>query len=322
MRPGVFVDFQVYSLRRSDDGRTVGIAAPAGSVSSVKAVWIDSLEAAQEQFGADSAMTALLTAAMENCGDAVLAAAFTAGNAAQYQAAVNLLCQSEAYCIVCGGAGIPEGAADAAAQKRKLLFASVPDEADGAALAAQINSERVVLTAPALCAGEAETEVSAAVVAALAAAHPGDSLLGKEIFGDYQAAELDEDEIQRLLRGCVTVLENGPVCPEVIRGLTTRGGKGAYRSIGAMTALDQVVRRLGDSLEERFSAGNGRLTLDAVRSQVECELMACQEDELISDWDAPAVVRDSTDPGCCQVSVGLRLRQEAVQIHLLASVGI
>lgn len=316
------MDFQVYPLRQSGQGRPVGIAAPVEGMAdeAPEVVLIDSLGEAEERFGGDSLMTALLTAAMENRGEAVWAAGFPAGNADRCREAVELLCRGEAYCVVCGGDGIPPGAAEAAQAQGKLLFAAVPEGQDGAALAASLDCERVILTAPGLRSGSG-ADVSAAVVGALAAGSPGDSLLGREILGEYQADPLSETEIQALMQAGVTVVENGAVGPEVIRGLTTRAGKG-YRSIGAMTALDQVVRLLREALEARFAAGKGRLSLEAVRSQVECELLARQEEELISGWDPPVVTRAPEDPGCCLVSVGIRIRQGAAQIRLLASVGI
>lgn len=358
MRPGIFVDYRVLSEKRSDSGKCVGIVG-CGSVGmdGIRAVSVTSLEVAYELFGETAPITALIGAVMDNADCPVVAVAVPLGaEIGQWNAALDCICAlQEPYCIVCGSNNTDVLRYGTALLRNgsvggKILFAPAPATSEAAcAFATELNCERVVLCTPPLVrAGQAtrslasdesnldasaldasSLDVSAAVVAAMAARGSGRNLFGEEVLGEYDILSgMTESEINLLLRGGVTVLEVGSVCPEVIRCVTTRtmdsSGKpdGSFRNLSAITALDEVVTSLRTALDARFEAGNGRLTLDMVRSVVELELLDNQELGLLSGYGKPMVELSEEDPSVCSITVELQIAQGVSQIRLLACIGI
>ena len=336
MRPGITVDYAPIPAAASDAPACVGVIAPAPQLSAVEALAVErfsDFSAAYAQYG-DSPLSSLIRAVFDNAPADVSAVRVNAGDTAQYQEAVELLAaQAAVSCIVSGDPDpdIAQSAAQLLADSShgggKLFFAGCPAGEDAALLAESINCERVILTAPPvypLDAPEQGPDLSPAIVAAIVLRQdsPASNLFGEEVLGDYGiSAPLTETALQELLRRGVTVLEPGSLCPEVIRGVTTRtlaaDGSPDYsmRNISVPRTVDAVAESLTAVLTRRLSVYG--IDLSSLSALVEWELLRLKEEEnLISAYDKPALALDSEDPSVCDITVGFTVRQGAAQILL------
>lgn len=336
MRPGITVDYAPIPAAVSAAPSCVGVIASAPLLPDVEvpvAERFSDYSAAYAQYG-DSPLSALIRAVFDNAPADVVAVRVNAGDTAQYQAAVTLLAaQASVSCIVSGDPdpAISEAAAlllaDSSHGGGKFFFSGCPADEDAAQLAESINCERVILTAPPVApldAPEQAPDLSPAIVAAIVLRQesPASNLFGEEVLGDYGIpAPLTEAALQDLLRRGVTVLEPGGLCPEVIRGVTTRtraaDGSTDYsmRNISVPRTVDAVAEALTAALSRRLSVYG--IDLASLAALVEWELLRLKEDEgLISAYDKPSLVPDTEDPSVCDITVGFTVRQSAAQIFL------
>ena len=163
--------------------------------------------------------------------------------------------------------------------------------------AGELNSERVVLVAPAVSQEAGGAWVAAAVAGAICGgSDPALPLGGAELQG-ISALEkrLDESEVDALIRGGVTPVERVGGSCWVIRGVTTRTKTGqasdqTWRDLTTILVVDDVIPGVREALRARFPrAKNTAQTRGAVQSLVVEVLERKLAAEVITGYDAVEV---------------------------------
>ena len=191
-----------------------------------------------------------------------------------------------------------------------------------------LNSERVVLTAPV---GEGG---GAAVAAAVAGAIAGESdpaipLGGAELKGvDGLEARYGDTEIDTLVRGGVTPVEQAAGVVSVVRGVTTRTKTGeaadaTWRELTTIRIVDDVIPTVRDALRARFRrAKNTEQSRGAIRSQVVLELENKLAREIITGYGEVSVEADADNPTVCLVDFSFTVAHGLNQIWLSAHITV
>lgn len=330
MRPGVTADYSPLPGRTGPSPRLAAVVGSAPALTPVETPVLErfaSLSAAQAVYGADAPLTAALRAVFENRPGDVAAVRINAGDPAQKQAALALLCeQREPMCIAVddADAALLAAAKPLLAAGGKFLFAAPAAGADPAQLAEGANCERILLVAPAIVPEGDPTGKNAApfLLAAMTARQTRPAnLFGAETLGDYTIPNpLGEARINELLRRGVTVFEPGALCPECVRAVTTRtqnpqgGPDYSLRNLSAPLTVDYVTQTLCAALAQKLA--EGALALSAIASLAEWELYRLREEAYLSSFEPPVVTPDPNDPSACEVGVRFTLRQSAAQIRL------
>ena len=197
-----------------------------------------------------------------------------------------------------------------------------------------INGERVVLTAPgcvdAQGNGISGVQVAAAVAGVIAGqTDPALPLGGAVLSGLYgMDGRYEDSELDVLIRGGVTPMEelNGTV--RVVRGVTTRTNvDGApdttWRDLNSILVVDDVIPAVRNALKSRFiRAKNTAQTRGAIRSQVVLELENKLAREIITGYDGVSVQQDSEEPTRCLVDFSFTVTHGINQIWLRAHITI
>lgn len=200
--------------------------------------------------------------------------------------------------------------------------------------AGDINSERVVLTAPG-CVDEqggadSGVQVAAAVAGAIAGqADPAVPLGGAVLTGLYGLDGRYEDgELDALIRGGVTAVEELSGVVSVVRGVTTRtttdgAADTTWRNLSSILVVDDVIPAIRNALKSRFRrAKNTAQTRGAIRSQVVLELENKLAREIIAGYDGVSVQQDSQEPTRCLVDFSFTVTHGINQIWLSAHITI
>lgn len=336
-RPGVYADYQVSSLLHRGTGlQPVGIAAETKKGEAGKLYTITGAAEAAALFGMDCGMTKLISVLLEN-GASIIHAVPTAGEtAADYAAAFAVLAAEESLrLIVCDSRqsavhaklleSIPKAPARGAYRIGIVEGTGTAQSLIGAAAA--LNHERMVLVGPA-AANETPGCAAAALAGLLSAEEDpalpinGAVLAGLEgLTGAFTEAELDI-----LIPGGVTVLEQVGGEVTVVRGVTTRTKSGetpdgTWRELTTVRILDDVVPGIRDSLRSRFTrAKNTAQTRGAIRTQVILELQEKLRREIIDSYGDVTVRQDGEDPTLClvdfQFTVAHGLNRIALTAHI------
>ncbi len=197
-----------------------------------------------------------------------------------------------------------------------------------------INSERVVLTAPGCVDGQGNADSGVQVAAAVAGAIAGQTdpavPLGGAVLtglhgldGRYEDSELDV-----LIRGGVTVVEELSGTVSVVRGVTTRtttdgAADTTWRDLNSILVVDDVIPAIRNALKSRFRrAKNTAQTRGAIRSQVVLELENKLAREIITGYDGVSVQQDSEEPTRCLVDFAFTVTHGINQIWLSAHITI
>ena len=339
-RPGVY---SVYTASAAVSGAarrgTAAIAARSGGGTVGTVYPITSYAQAAETFGETDGMTALIKLMLVNGAGKVLA---TPVRTTDYAAAFALLAEEEdVEAVVCDSDALAVQQAlrtsvESASQVRRERIAVVcgaPGEtaAQLVTRAAGLNSERMVLAAPATAATDTPAgQVAAAVAGAICGdSDPAVPLGGAVLRGIGTLADtFGESDIDTLVRGGVTPVELvGGKCT-VIRGVTTRTTTGGaadatWRELTTIRVVDNVVPGIRAALQARFTrAKNTAQVRGAIRSQVILELEQRKAGEIITDYGEVTVEPLADNPTVCLVTFSFTAAHGLNQIWLSAQITV
>lgn len=333
-RPGVYSSYTVSSVvSGSTGGKAVGLAALCQTGTAGVPVQVTRYEDAASAFGSESGLTELTRLLLENGASAVwavpvasesgYAAAFTALEAVESIAVT--VCDSSSLTVqqalrdsVC--------AASQARRERIGVVCGASGESVSALVnrAAELNSERMVLTAP------GGTELAAAVAGAIAGeSDPAVPLGGAELTGtDPVSVTYNDNEIDLLVRGGVTPLETVAGVTSVVRAVTTRTKTGesadnTWRELSTILIVDDVIPGVRSSLRSKFRrAKNTEQSRGAIRTQVVVELENRISREIITSYGNVAAEALESDPTICLVTFSFTLAHGLNQIWLTAHITV
>lgn len=337
-RPGVY---SVYTASAAVSGGarrgTAAIAAQSGGGTAGTVYSITSYAQAAEAFGDSDGLTTLVKLMLANGAGKVLAVPVS-GTA--YAAAFALLAEQEdVEVVVCDSTDLAvqqalRASVEEASQIRRERIAVVGSASGETAAqlvtrAAGLNSERVVLAAPAPAEGPGG-QVAAAVAGAICAdSDPAVPLGGAVLRGIGALSDsFGENDIDTLIRGGVTPVELvGGRC-SVIRGVTTRTTTGGaadatWRELTTIRVVDNVVPGIRSALQARFTrAKNTPQVRGAIRSQVILELEQRKAAEIITDYGEVTVEELADNPTVCLVTFSFTAAHGLNQIWLSAQITV
>ena len=343
-RPGVYSVYDASSVTSAGRAaKRIGVAALAVKGTANTAVTLTGYGAGVEAFGEDGAdtpgMSTLLKLLFANGASTVYAVRVGAGGGLEaYQAAFAALANCDIQVVVCdsGELTVQQALRDsvkAASEARRERIAVVGGKAGENATALVqraegLNSERVVLTAPV---GEGGGAVVAAAVAGAIAGEsdPAIPLGGAELKGvDGLEARYGDTEIDTLVRGGVTPVEQAAGVVSVVRGVTTRTKTGeaadaTWRELTTIRIVDDVIPTVRDALRARFRrAKNTEQSRGAIRSQVVLELENKLAREIITGYGEVSVEADADNPTVCLVDFSFTVAHGLNQIWLSAHITV
>ena len=336
-RPGVYSRYDASTVvSGGGSGKTVGIAA----LSEAEAGGLHALaryEDAAAAFGAEDNLCRLAQTLFRNGAAQVKAAPVAAEEG--YEAAFALLEAEEDLAVIfCDSTTLGvqqklrESVENASQARRERIAVVCPGSGENVselvARAEALNSERVVLAAPADGTGGALA--AAAAAGAIAGENdPAVPLGGAELKGvDTLQAQYGDSEIDLLVRGGVTPLECVGGKVSVVRGVTTRTKSGTaadatWRELTTIRIVDDVIPTVRDALRARFRrAKNTEQSRGAIRSQVVLELENKKAREIITGYDGVTVTALPENPTVCLVEFAFTVAHGLNQIWLTASITI
>ena len=345
-RPGVYSAYDASSVTRGRSrGAVVGLVgvnqkAPAGVVQ-VFTGYEKAVTALG--FGGQEAMSELVRLALRNGASAV--AAVAVADREQYESGFLALEQLENLSVViCDSTEeqvqqLMRDSVERASRVRRerIAVAACPGAVtvDGCISRAKaLNHERVVLAAPGCVDSRGEGMTGLLCAAAMAGAIAGETdpavpLGGAELKGMFGMAEQFTDrELDRLILGGVTVVENLGGVVSVVRGVTTRtttGGEAddTWRELTTIRIVDDVIPGLRNALRTRFRrAKNTARSREAIRAQVVLELEHKLEREIITGYEDVAVTADPREPTRCLVDFSFTAAHGLNQIWLTAHIAV
>ena len=340
-RPGVYSAYEVSSVLRS--GSRSGVAALAAVSTGGKAGEVSSLTSysqAVEAFGQGDGMTLLAGLLLANGAARVLAVPVEEGGS--YDQAFALLAAQEGVKVmVCDSEDLAVQQAlrevvEEASGNRRERIAVVPGGAGETVTqllqrAKGLNSERVVLTAPAaqddpLGAAQAAAAVAGAICGQ---SDPAIPLGGAELRGiTGLETRYPEGDLDLLIQGGVTPVEMTAGSAWVVRGVTTRTQTGdvsdaTWRELTTILVVDDVIPAIRQSLQARFRrTKNTQQVRSAIRSQVILELEHKKGAEIITDYGEVEVGSLEEDPSVCLVTFGFQVAHGLNQIWLSAQITV
>ncbi|MDO4815172.1 MAG: hypothetical protein Q4A83_01020 [Bacillota bacterium] len=303
-RPGIYAEYRVNSsFTAADDSVTVGVAAHInGDASSAKS--IVSYMDAVESYGICPMTKLIKTLFLNGCGR-ILAVPVIGEN---YPDAYARLLDGGADIIICDS----RSEDDLLTMKSALEngeYAMGIWECDETAdrcveYARDMNFERLII-----CAGADEAQGN------LAAALAGVISSEKELFLNGHALSgvgnlvrsFTEREIEDLIAGGVTPIENDGESVCVVRGVTTKTNTDgiedkSLREIATVITVQEVLKSVHSALKLKFArAKNDALTRGAIRSQVAVELEKKLAAGKIADYGNIRAVADTNDISLCRV---------------------
>lgn len=342
-RPGVYSVYDASSVTSAGRAaKRIGVAALAvkGTVNAV--VTLTGYSTGVDVFGEDEAgapgMSTLLKLLFANGASTVYAVRVAAeGDLAAYQAAFAALESYDVQVMVCGSSEVNiqkalktavETASAARGERIGVIGGSGDTAAQLVTRAAAINSERMVLVGPDMK-DENGTELpgvfaAAAVAGAIACGSDlAMPLNGAELYGigGLQSVYSDND-IDLLVQGGVTPLEDvgGVVSP--VRGITTRTKTGSaadatWRELTTILIADDVIPAVRSALRSKFArAKNTAQGRGAIRAQTIVELEKKKDAQIIESYGEVTVTASADDPTVCLVEFSFGVAHGLNQIHL------
>lgn len=340
-RPGVYSQYDLSGVVRSGGGKIAALIAKAASGDGTKAnLWYTYAQAAEQLGGEMAALARLLF-----LGGAAAVYGVPLSQDSQYETAIATAeALEDVKVVVCDATDTVtqkklKQSVEAASTARKERIAVVGAAAGATvsqltAQAVELNSERVVLVAPAALdeEGEALSGVRCAAAVAGAIAGLGDPALplgGAELPGlPGLSARYSENEIDALVRGGVTVLESVGGTVSVVRGVTTRTKTGSapdasWRELSTVLIVDDVIPGIRDALRTKFSrTKNTPQSRGAIRSQVIVELENRLNQEIITGYEDVTVTALPDEPEVCLVEFSFTVAHGLNQIWLSAHISI
>lgn len=346
-RPGVYSSYAASAVISGGVGRKNAALAVRMDEPEKKMWTISRYEDAVATFGPETAdnATALTRLLLSNGAAQVMVFPVKGSDLAAYKAAFEVMEKAEDIrFVVCDSTlvQVQQALRDSvhkASEAQRERIAVVAGGADESAVqlverAAQINSERVVLTAPGCLDGEGEgisgIQLAAAVAGALAGqSDPAVPLGGAGLNGLYGLNDrYDENELDVLIRGGVTAAESAGGAVSVVRGVTTRtttdGAQDrTWRDLNAILVVDDVIPAIRNALKSRFRrAKNTAQSRGAIRSQVVLELENKLAREIITGYEQVSVSADVEDPTRCLVDFSFTVTHGINQIWLSAHITV
>lgn len=337
-RPGVYSSYEVSSVLTGGTGGIAGVfgQADAGTVGTVLS--ISSAADAAAAFGTDSSLTTLIGTLLLNGASTVLATAAaigTAPTAEEYAAALTLLMEdSSVGVITCDSRDSAVHAAiktaiENAGEQYKYRIAVLESSGETAQLvsaAGALNYERIVLV-------NAVNDKPGQTAAALAGAVLSDSdpalpLNGVSLAGLEGGSALSDSDVNALVRGGVTPIENLSGGLSVVRAVTTRTttagtADATWRELTTVRIVDDVIPTIRNALRTRFSrAKNTAQTRGAIRTQVVIELENKLAREIIDSYGSISVAPSAEDPSVCQVSFAFTVAHGLNRVELSAHITV
>lgn len=343
-RPGVYSAYDASGLvYGSGGGGLVGLTAVNSAAEAGSVQVVTSYQKAVSLFGSQGEMAALAGLALRNGASAVACTAVA--DETDYETGFAALCAREDVAVmICDSTQLEvqqklrEYVQEASASRRERIavVAGAGDEAVESLIdrAAGLNSERMVLVAP----GGLEdadvvlsgTRVAACVAGTIAGqTDPAVPLGGAELLGLNGVSTVYHDsDLDRLILGGVTPVEQVGGTVSVVRGVTTRtttGGEAdaAWRDLGTILVIDTVIPALRASLRSKFKrAKNTARGRGAIRAQVVLELEHFLAREIITAYDSVTVTADETDPTRALVEFSFTVAHGLNQIWLSAHITV
>lgn len=341
-RPGVYSVYDASSVTSAGRAaKRIGVAALAVKGTANTAVTLTGYGAGVEAFGEDGAdtpgMSTLLKLLFANGASTVYAVRVGAGGGLEaYQAAFAALANCDVQVVVCDSSELTiqkalktavETASAARGERIGVIGGSGDTAAQLVTRAEAINSERMVLVGPDMKdeSGKALSGVFAAAVAGAIAcgADPAVPLNGAELYGigGLQSVYSDND-IDLLVQGGVTPLEDvgGVVSP--VRGITTRTKTGSaadstWRELTTVLIADNVIPAVRSALRSKFArAKNTAQGRGAIRAQTIVELEKKKDAQIIESYGEVAVTAAADDPTVCLVEFSFAVAHGLNQIRL------
>lgn len=340
-RPGVYSAYSLSSVVSAGTKHgTAAIAAMSEGGEAGEVYTITSHQEAETAFGKDDALTELCRLLLVNGAARVLAVPMTEDwdyaevfpLLAQEEDVTVMLCDSTELAVQQALRTVVEAAS---AEKRERIAVVGASKTETAAQLVQraekLNSERMVLAAPAALADENGGVWAAAAVAGAICAETDPALpLGgatlRGLTGLNQS--FSESEVDTLIQGGVTPLESVGGQIGVIRAVTTRTTTGGaadatWRELTTIRVVDYVMQTLRTSLRARFSRSkNTGQVRSAIRSQVILELERQCSQEIITGYDAVTVQALEDNPSVCLVTFSFTVAHGLNQIWLKAEIRV
>ena len=335
-RPGVYSSYDASTVISGSGGSsTVGLVGLVSEGESGKLYTLNRYEDAVTQFGQEENLTKLVQVLFRN-GAAKVVAAPVSGQE-NYQVAFDLLAAEEDISVVvCDSTeltvqqALRQSVCDASQARRERIAVVGGAQNENVEALVQraegLNSERVVLVAP----GDDTGLAAAAVAGAIAGeSDPAIPLGGAELKGlEGMEARYADTEIDTLVRGGVTPLENVSGVVSVVRGVTTRTKTGeaedaTWRELTTIRIVDDVIPTIRNSLRAKFRrTKNTEQTRGAIRSQVVLELENKLAREIITGYDQVTVEADTENPTVCLVDFTFTVAHGLNQIWLTAHITV
>lgn len=335
-RPGVYSVYDTSSVVSAGaNGAAAGVAGicTAQGVTAGKVYDFTGAEQAQSSFGAGETLTGLVQTLFQNGAARVYAV--PVADQAGYGEGFAALEKIEGIAVtVCDSddAGVQQAlresvkAASAARRERLAVVCGKENEtaAELVSRAEGLGCERVVLAAP------GGILAAAAVAGAIAGeTDPAVPLGGAELKGVAALGQSWSDtEIDTLILGGVTPLEESGGVVSVVRAVTTRtktgsAGDATWRELTTIRVVDDVVPGLRNALRARFSrAKNTEQGRGAIRSQVIVELERKKSEEIITGYDNVTVSAMEGNPTVCLVEFAFTVAHGLNQIWLSAHITV
>ena len=343
-RPGVYSDYDASSVTATGSGAKVaGLIGRSDAEAGLYTV--TDYRSGAAVFGEDSQLGRMLKLAYENGAATVLACPVAADTTAAYEAALALLfAEKQARLLAIGSAdqtvqaAVLSAAETASSQKGEcvvLAGLSTPAAKDLTDRAKALNSERMVLVGPDVyVAGEESAAggcMAAAALAGVLAAQSDPALpLNGQVLAGLSGVTLavDDNALDSLIRGGVTMLEIVGGKVTVVRGVTTRTTTGGsadatWRELTTILIVDDVIPAIRESLRAKFArAKNNAATRGAIRSQVIVELESRVAREILDSYDAVTVKPSAEDATVCVVEFGMAVTHGLNRIYLTAHITV
>ena len=314
-RPGVYSRYDASTVVKGrGGGGCVGLAALCGTGTAGTLYTFNRYEEAVTAFGGEETLTELVRLLFLN--GAAQVKAVPVAEEAGYKAAFSVLEAAEDIAVVVCDSGeltVQQALRDsvkAASEARRERIAVVGGKAGENATALVqraegLNSER---------AGESD---------------PAIPLGGAELKGvDGLEARYGDTEIDTLVRGGVTPVEQAAGVVSVVRGVTTRTKTGeaadaTWRELTTIRIVDDVIPTVRDALRARFRrAKNTEQSRGAIRSQVVLELENKLAREIITGYGEVSVEADADNPTVCLVDFSFTVAHGLNQIWLSAHITV
>ena len=343
-RPGVYSDYDASSVTAAGSGvRMVGLIGQSEAEAGLYTV--TDYRSGAAVFGADSQLSAMLKLAFANGASTVLAAPVSADSVEAYGPALERILSEKSARLLAIGSGLEdvqlaalEAVQAASSQKGECILLAGMENPTADNLiqrAAALNSERAVLVGPDvyLTGGEepAGGGCAAAALAGVLAAQsdPALPLNGQTLSGlSGVSLTVDENQLDLLIRGGVTMLEMVGGQVSVIRGMTTRTTTGGspddtWRELTTILIVDDVIPAVRQSLRTHFArAKNNASTRSAIRSQVILELEDRVAREILDGYEDVTVQAAGDDPTVCEVEFTMTVTHGLNRIYLTAHIRV